>query len=419
MRRKYDVMCVVLLVFCMGFHLANGDDWPRWRGPMGNGISKEKNWDPEALKRGPKIKWEANVGKGHSAVSIQDGRLLTMGNRAIPTTDDTTYEDIVFCLDARSGREMWRYTHQCQPGGDFSGPLSTPAIYDGAVYSICRDTECLCLDLETGMVNWARNLAADSLTQGHQWGYSASPVIEGELLILNAGESGLVLNRFTGEVIWKSNLVINGFGSPVVFSEDNRRLAAMQADKALYFVDILTGEKVWSYPWISLNDPIILDRRIFLTAGRDGKEKGIMLVDRREDSDEIIWQQKRQDVSFQNWVVFGDYGYGQFRNRRQDLRCVRLSDGQIMWREDFGMWGSLTAADEKLILVTGEGELIIAHASPDSFQVISRARVMSIPDPGKTPPIHQCYLWTHPVLSNGFIYIRNTYGNLVCVDMHK
>ena len=94
-----------------------------------------------------------------------------------------------------------------------------------------------------------------------------------------------------------------------------------------------------------------------------------------------------------------------------------LESGDIKWSQSFGEWGSLIAANDKLIMVTGDGELIIAEASPDAFTVLSRAKVMKMPDMRGVPHNQHCFLWSHPILSNGLIYVRNTYGDLVCVDV--
>ena len=417
MRKPTSIYLCFLLIFAI--HLAKASDWPRWRGPAGDGISRETAWNPRALDSQPRILWETNVGKGHSTVVTQGDFLVTMGNRMVPSSKDTAFEDIVFCLNAKTGLERWRFTYPCQEGRDYCGPASTPLIHESSVYTLSREGHLYCLDLQDGFVNWYRNIFADSLTQGHMWGTSASPVVDGDLLIINGGESGLAFNKNTGAVVWKSESAECGFATPVILDVDGQRKVAIQAEKHLHLVDLKTGAVEWSYPWTALNDPIFLGSRILLTAGREGRKKGCMMLERNGDSEKIVWHHRKQDVAFQNWVVIDRHAYGIFRNRKQHLRCVDLETGEITWDMNLGMWGSFTAANNKLIVITGEGEIIIAEARPDAFHAISRAKVIRTLDTTDLPHHKQCYVWTNPVLSEGKLYTRSTFGDLVCVDLTR
>src|SRR5688572_24394584 len=82
---------------------AGADDWPRWRGPDGNGISKETGWTTAWPKEGPKQLWKASVGIGFSGVTVADGRVFTLGN-----SNET---DTVFCFEEKSGRELWKHSY--------------------------------------------------------------------------------------------------------------------------------------------------------------------------------------------------------------------------------------------------------------------------------------------------------------------
>lgn len=394
------------------------DDWPRWRGPKGSGLSEEANWNGEALKNGPSIVWETNVGKGHSSFSVKGDFLLTTGNRMVPIGTDTVFEDIVFCLHARNGREIWRYAFPSPETDQFPGPQATPTIEGSSVFAAGRNGRLVCLDLRTGQVHWLRDLEVEGLTKLHPWGYSASPLVDGDRVILNAGQSGLALDKHTGSILWKSEPEVCGYASPVAFDCDGRRLAAIHSEKVLSVVEVEDGRVVWSFKWEGYNDPVILGERILLTGGRGGRNRGSMLIEWNGDEDKIIWNNRSADASFQNWVVLDGHAYGVFRDSRiQEFRCIDVANGQVVWTEDLGEWGSYMVADRRFIIATGSGELILADSSPQGFQVMSRARILSMPDTSRQHPTRQCYLWTQPVLANGLVYVRNTHGDLVCVDV--
>lgn len=412
---------LILLALCGAMIVAlptRADDWPRWRGPRGNQISAETDWDPAALNQ-PRIVWETTIGKGHSSFAIQGRTLVTTGNRTVVTGSDTVYEEIIFCLDALTGAERWRHSYRCPEGDTYAGPEGTPFIEGDRVYTAGRDGHLFCLDLATGRVLWQRQVLTDGLTKLHAWGLTSSPIVEGDLVLLNIGASGAAFNKHTGATIWSSEATTCGFASPVVFSHEGRRLAAMQGPETLSFVDLATGEVTWSFPWNSYQDPALLGDRLFLTGGRDGKLKGSLMLAWTEEEPRVLWHHKKAEAAFQGWVVLDGHAYGFHRPRRQTFRCVKLEDGEIVWEENLGEWGSFVAADGKLIVVTGSGELLIAEASPKAFEVINKAQILQPVDHGDVIHGKRCFIWTHPVLANGLLYARNTDGDLVCVDLRR
>src|ERR1041384_6108614 len=171
-------------------------DWPQWRGPNRNGISAETisaTW-PAA---GPKILWRASVGTGFSSCSISQGRVYTMGN--------TNDRDTIWCLDARTGKELWRHTYPAALGPQYyeGGPGSTPTVYHGRVFTISKWGDVFCLDAAKGSVLWQRDLRQDKI-QPNRWGFAGSPLVWGDELILNAGGAGTALELRTGRVLWSN-----------------------------------------------------------------------------------------------------------------------------------------------------------------------------------------------------------------------
>ena len=192
-RQTRMLICIVVIwLFGISAILANADDfdWPRWRGPNGDGISMETDWNPKALSEGPKIVWKVNVGWGYSNVAIKDNRLYTMGLK--------DYENHVFCLNAETGKEIWRYSFETK----FIEPKSTPIVDDNHVYSLSAEGTLLCLKTKNGKVVWEKYIRDAFNVWKTMHGWATSPIVDGNLLLLNADAVQIALNKNTGDFVW-------------------------------------------------------------------------------------------------------------------------------------------------------------------------------------------------------------------------
>ncbi len=418
---RYKLGWICILVLAVTPLLATTPfDWPCFRGPHGNGISLETDWNPKALEGRPKILWEANIGRGHSGTSIQDGRLYTMGERQMVAGQDTAYEEIIYCFDANTGREIWRYGYPHETV-QWPGPAATPAVDQGRVYTIGRQGLILCFDAVTGRVIWRRDMIRDSLATYTGWGFCASPVIEGDLLLLNAGKSGLALDKKTGKTIWSSEKGAGWVSTPLVYEDNGKREVAFNTDRNLEAVESKSGKLLWSHGWTSDADPYQLAGQLLLMGGHG--RFGSALLNHKEGTPEVVWQNRNGLHSFQSPVIIGNhvYGFGYVR-QIQPFLCMELESGEVKWTEVMStsrQFGSVMAAGDKLIILTDDGNLVIAQASPDGLETISQAKLFQLQPFNSYPDGDPNVCWTAPVLADGKIYARTTYGELVCVDVRK
>ena len=409
------VMMLVSLVSLSGRAQKGEFDWPRWRGPEGDGISLETDWNPEALAGDPAIVWKQNIGMGYSNVVIKDNHLYTMGS----TEDGTT----VTCLEADTGREIWRFPFE----GRFE-TNSTPTTDGEFVYAINNDGILVCLQARNGKLRWKRDLVSECGLVNTFYGYGASPVIEGDLILLTANTSGLALNKKTGEVVWDSekppeNADWRGrstgtdYSTPVAYDYEGKRYAVLSSYVGIHGVDIETGQLLWLYKWedfiLHVTDPLIFDNKVLLTRFKAG---GSILLDIGGGVAEVLWKNKNMSSDIGSPVLIDGYIYGVeggVEMHRCFLRCISAESGELMWEEDLGKEAvSLIGAASKLIILEDNGTLHIAQASPISYQEISSCDVL---EGKKTKRL----FWTCPVLCNGKIYCRNTVGQLICIDMSK
>ena len=319
--------------------------------------------------------------------------------------------DSVFCLNATTGDEIWHYSYPCGPGSTCFGPRATPTVDGNAVYTVSLEGHLFCLDAKSGTVKWEKNLISDLHAKNIGWGFSGSAVTDGNLLLVNAGLYGAALDKATGTPVWSSPAdSMGGYSTPVVFTCDGKACLAVFGQKAVYAVDLKSGKEMWSYKWetgfdVNAADPIVVKDRMFISSGYD---RGCTLLEFTAASVKAAWENKSMRSHFNSCVVLNGFLYGiDGNNGKGDLVCLDFATGQERWRSKIG-FGSVTAADGKLIVLNEAGDLFVAQAVPEGYKELASAK-------GVLP--RTC--WTVPVLANGRLYCRNEKGDLVCLDVGK
>lgn len=406
---------IFVLAALTGFAFAK--DWPRWRGPDGNGISTEAgltlSWEDE-----PKKLWQTKIGTGYSSVSVVGDKLFTLGLEEVEKKGlfkKAKGAEVARCLDAKTGKEIWKHAYPSQFSPKFydGGTSGTPTVDGDHVYIFGQSGEMLCLTIADGKVVWEKNLAKELGFGIGTWGLTGSPFIEGDLLILNAGTHGTAVNKKTGEVKWKSGEGKAGYATPVPFEVDGERLLAIFSANGLNAVDPKTGKLAWNYEWltkyeVNAADPIPLaDNRMFISSGY-GRGGAVLKLSR--GGAEVVWENKDIRTQFNPAVEIGGYLYGIDGNTsdgsKATFKCVDAKDGSVKWSERTG-FGGVMAVGETLIILNERGELMTAKATPAGYEELARAQVI-----GK-----KC--WTVPTVANGQLWVRNQAGSLICFDLSQ
>ena len=356
-----------------------------------------------------------------SNVAIKDNRLYTIGKN---------YGDnIVYCLNAEIGEEMWQYAFE-----DIDDPYSTPTIDGNSIYILGRHGIMTCLKAKSGKVQWEKDLVSEFNVVKPYYGFSGSPVIEGGLVILTANTSGIALNKKTGEMVWesappppsseiqaKSAGFTKGtdFATPVLYDYEGKQYAVLSSYKGIHAVDVETGVVLWLYEWDFYSgdhaaDPLVFDNKVFITRSSG---LGCVLLDIAGGKPRVLWENKNMSSDISSPVLFDGYIYGCEGGPNVGnisiLRCLDVETGEIMWEEDMERVPIyLTSADGKLIILKADGTLSIVEANPESYQEISSGDVLEGEETLRR-------FWTPPVLCNGKIYCRNWLGDLVCIDVSK
>ncbi|MFT5051241.1 MAG: outer membrane protein assembly factor BamB [Chlamydiales bacterium] len=394
---------VALVLVAVPGARAIADDWAQWRGPGKDGISTETEWDSEGREQSV---WSAEVGMGYSSVTVVDGKLFTMGY------DKDMEFDVVRCLDAVTGEELWAHAYPSKIWNQYhtGGTLTTPSVDGDRVYTLNREAQFYCLEVETGEVLWDRALMEEFKgLETPIWGFSASPLILEETIILNLGRV-IALDKKTGKLLWESEDYGHAYGTPLAIDVDGDARLAVFNGKGLAILSLKDGSAhgmhEWKTEWdVNAATPVLVgDDQLFISSGYN---KGCGLVKVTAEGLEVVWENKSMRSHMSGVVLWEDNFYG---FDEKNLTCLGM-DGEKRWSVRDYDNGAVMVADGRLLIVSSKGELIVAEASPEEYTEISKAEVFEAKD--------KVVYWTTPVLVDGRVYCRSSMGDLVCRDHRK
>lgn len=381
--------------------LCSAADWPSWMGPRLDGVSHETGWSVEWPAAGLPQVWSREIGTGFSSVSMVDGLLYTMGH--------TGGRETVWCLQAETGEVVWSKAYAAELNSNLyeGGPGSTPTVDGEAVFTLSVDGRLVCFDRKTGNITWEKFLQ-DELDVGlHEWGFNSSPLILKQQLIVQGGRV-VSFDKATGEKNWQTKRHQAGYGSVRAFSHAGELLLASLDCDGLRISRSTNGSEVAFTPWTSPFDtnsttPIVADGGIFISTGYN---VGCGLFRLQNSRLRQVYHNRRMRNHFNNSVLFEGCLYGMDGNsnlgRVVTLTCMDYETGRVKWKQRGMGCGSLMIANERLVILTEDGTLVVAEARPDRYRELARS------------PFLEGRCWTIPVLLDGRAYGRNSQGKLVC-----
>jgi len=369
-------------------------DWPQWRGPNRDGISKEtgllKQWPAE----GPPLVWKASgAGGGYSSFSVANGKLYTMGLRG--------EREYVIAFDVATGKEAWSTAH----GGAFrndrgDGPRGTPTIDGDRVYALGGAGDLTALDARTGKIIWSKNVLREFGGSNITWGISESPLVLGDKVLVNAGGPGasiVALNKANGSLIWKSQSDKAGYSSAIPVELNGTTQVVFFTAQRAVGLDAKDGRLLWEYGKPSNNvanvaTPIARANRVFISSDY-GTGGGVIEI-KADNKAEELWFTRDMRNHHSSSVLIGDYLYG-FSSAI--LTAIRFDTGEIAWRDRSVGKGSLVFADGNLYCFSENGVVGLVEATPKGYKEKGRFRIAQ----GNLPT------WTHPVVVGGRLYLRD------------
>jgi outer membrane protein assembly factor BamB len=379
-------------------------DWPQFRGVNRDGVSAETDLPRSWPAEGPRVLWKRAIGEGYSGISVVGDRLYTMDS------DGTT--EYVVALEAGSGKEVWRVPAGAKLVDSMgNGPRTTPTLDGGTVYAMGSHGRLLALKAADGAKIWEVDLPQAFGAKRPTWGYSGSPLIDGDLLILEVGgkdgKGVVAFEKATGKVRWGALDGDPAYSSPVMMTIGGIKQYVVPRRAGTQTVALRPdGSVLWTHPGPSSVIAIALlipPDKVYVSGGDDA---GAVLMRIKTEGGkatvEELWKTRTMKNHFNNAVLVGDHLYG-FDNAT--FKCLSVATGEPAWAFRGLGKGSLLVADGDLLIVLSDtGTLLLVKADPGAYTELARFQAME----GKA--------WTAPALANGRLYLRD-HDEIVALEL--
>ncbi len=410
------------------------EDWPGFLGGTGRPSSSETNLLTEFGPDGPRLVWELSKGTGYSSPSIQGDYLVYLhrsGN-----------EEVIDCLRPETGERYWSYRYRTEfqdRYGYNNGPRSSPVIDDGHVYTYGAQGKLHCLRLKTGQVVWSRDIAAEFKVPQDFFGIATTPLVEGDLLILNVGAPGgpevAAFDKLTGRMVWGiGDQWGASYATPVAARvHGERRLFVLGGGESrpptggLLSINPLDGRLDFRFPWrsrsyesVNASCPVVTGNRVLVSATY---RTGAALIEVKPDwTFAKLWENPDFDLHWTT-AVYDDGHYYAFSGRNEPdarLTCVNARSGETVWSESLEwqetvrvqgedrtiyaspLRGNLLKVDGRYLALGEHGHLLWLDLSPAGAKILDRTRLFLARE-----------TWAPPVISRGLLYVSQNTRSIV------
>ncbi len=384
--------------------------WNQWLGPQRTGHSPATDLLAEWPEAGPKLAWKkTGLGLGFASVSFASDRIFTMG--------EVDGEARIFALSRSDGEVIWSAKLGSPGGRRNPGPRATPSTDGELVFGLGHAGELVCVSAKSGKAKWRKHLVNDfggKMMSG--WGYSESPLLDGDLLICTPGGSKgavLALHKKTGKLAWRCKELKDAaaYSSLLPVEIDGISQYIVFTGKSVAGVAAKDGELLWQGDrpgkTAICSTPVYSGGYLFVSSGYNVGCTGFKITRRSKGFDvEEIYAGKQMQSHHGGMVLVGDHVFGL---GRRSLKCIELKTGEVVWENPSVGKGSITYADGHLVVRSEKrtGELALVVATPEGYQERGR---FDQPDPSGEP------YWAYPVIFDGRLYVRDQ-GVLLCYDV--
>ena len=373
---------------------ADGADWPGFRGPERDGVVRGVRIATDWKTQPPVEMWRRPVGPGWSSFAVRGGRFYTQEQRG--------EHELVTCYDAATGRPVWTHRDAARfyesNGG--AGPRGTPTLGDdGRVYTLGATGILNALKAGDGSVVWSRNAATDTQTKIPGWGFSGSPLLIDDLVIVAAGGTLAAYDRNSGEPRWTGPKNGCCYSSPHRVNIGGVTQIVLMNGPGVVSVAPADGRVLWQYEMPTggrIVQPAVTAEGDLLLSVGEGSDLYRIAVANRDGGWKVEerWTSEGLKPYFSDFVVHRGHAYGFDAGT---LACIDLADGKRKWAGgDYGS-GQLVLLPEQdvLLVVSEQGELVLVGATPEGFSELARFPAIK----GKT--------WNHPALAGDVLLVRN------------
>ena len=405
-------------LICVFLQPVAAEDWPRWRGPRGDGSWNGPKVSERLPEKGLERVWKHDLNPGYSGVTCIRDRVYTMDR---PPTDKFGQTERVLCVNALSGREMWSFSYPSEYG-DLSygkGPRASLTLHEGKVLGFGAMGHAFALDAGSGKKLWFRDLAKEVNASRPIWGFSSSPeVVDKEILLhVAARPSGsiLALDLETGKTRWQVGSDKKaGYAPPLPIFRGGRRELICWGPNRIMGLPMGGGGNLWEIPYevkygVSIAKPIYREG-IALVCGYWNGSRAIRLGENPGDA-KLLWKDEEKLCGLMSQPLYRK-GLCYLVERRNGLTCFELKTGKILWTDDHRLTAagrnpqaSLVWAGDggNALSLNAEGELVFLNLSKEGYREHWREQLV-----GKT--------WAHPAYAGNRVYARSD-RELVCYEL--
>lgn len=384
---------------------SGGGDWHRWRGPNADGISTETGLLDRWTGDGPPLVWSSRgMGRGMSSVVVSKGKIYTMGKiRGSGAA--------LICASDSDGSVLWS-----TPAGDNGETNATPTVdvESNLVFGTTKEGNMICANAQTGQKVWSKSFKNDfggKMMSG--WGYSESPLVDGDRLIVTpGGDRGVLvaLDKKTGRGIWSTTMSGAGgagYATPVVANCGGVKQYITLIRHGIIGVSAKTGKLLWHYKKIgngtaNIPTPIVKGDYVFCSTGYGDGGSALLQVGKGGRGVREIWYKSNRELQNHHggMVLIGKYIYmGHGHNNGLPV-CVDMASGRIQWGPERGAGrqsAALVAAEGHLYFRYEDGTMALVEATPKGYNLKGSFTIASVN--GKS--------WPHPVIAGKRLYLRD------------
>jgi outer membrane protein assembly factor BamB len=371
--------------------MATEAEWPGFRGRNRDGIIHTVKINTDWSKSSPIEMWRKSIGPGCSSFAIHGSLIYTQEQRG--------EFELVTCYNLNTGEPVWKYSDKARFWDSHAGagPRSTPTLHNGCVYTLGATGILNKLDERNGSVLWSRNAASDTGVEVLSWGFTGSPLVVDDIVIVSLSGKLAAYDAANGNPKWSGSDGGNSYSSPHLVTIDGVSQVLLMSKSGALSVNPVDGKQLWKYEWPiedRILQPAVIAEGDLLFAG---EMKGLRRVNVSQKKGEWtvkeLWNSDEMILNFNDIVIHKGYAYG-FDG--PSIACIDIKDGKRMWKGNPYRGWLLLLADQDLLLVLSEkGELAIVDANPAKFTKLGQIPAIK----GKT--------WNHPAMAGNVVVVRN------------
>jgi outer membrane protein assembly factor BamB len=412
MNRRISWHPIVLLVL-INAASAKAEEWPKWMGPAGTGISTNsilQQWPAG----GPKKVWSKNIGLGFSSVVGLNGKIYALAMDG--------QNDVLSAIDADTGNVIWTQacpvTHkadQPQAKNDANGlpvPEASPTIDGDHIYTYGGGADLICRNLVDGKLLWHINVLDETGASILQWNAASSPLVSENYVYVQGGQDGAVavaVDKSSGEIVWKAEKGIGGYAAPILVMVEGSPQLIVFAGKALFGLDPQFGKTLWKYPWETSYDvnaatPVFQNGNLFITTGYG---HGCAMFQVHATGVKLEWKGKEISSKYQPCILDNGQLIGNSGGR---LKCLKWPTAKTLWsssKVELGEGGSFIIDGSRLISISEHGKLSLVELDAAGPKVLNEVELFDYDK-----------VWSSPVIYHGKLYVKGK-EELVCMEIGK